>query len=198
MRTHSFINEQGIEVLAGDGHNALACFLEKQKYWLEQGSMWVDKPKRYIEHYLLPIRGKGLWCWPNAGTACERYYKEALNYWRKGNLPMSMFYLGAAVHLVQDLCVPYHAHGLVFSGHRRFEYWSKKNKELFGIFKGGLYEEDYTPFQWVYHNACEAHPVYWCLKENFLECYPFTAQKMLYLAQQTSAGFFYSFFHKVM
>ena len=54
------------------------------------------------------------------------------------------------------------------------------------------------PFQWVYENACEAHPLYWCLKENYLDFFPLASQKMLFLAQKTTAGFYYSFFHSVM
>lgn len=198
MHTHSFLNLSGIQVLDGDGYSGIAKFLKKNYYWIEQGSNWADKPKRYIEHYLLPIRGKGLWYWPNAGSACEHYNQEAIRYWRKGNVGMSMFYLGAALHLVQDLCVPYHAHGKVFSGHRRFERWARRNKELFAISRGGIYDKTGSPFKWVYNNACEAHPVYWRLKENYHDFYPFAIQKMLFLAQKTTAGFMYSFMHNVM
>ncbi len=32
-----------------------------------------------------------------------------------------MFYLGAALHLVQDMCVPHHSLGIIFDGHKEFE-----------------------------------------------------------------------------
>lgn len=198
MQTHYFLNNQGIEILHGDGHHGLAEFLEKQTFWIGQGSKWADKPSRYIEHYLLPVRGKGLWYWPNAGNTCERYYKQAVQYWRQGDLHMAMFYLGAASHLVQDLCVPYHAHGKVLGNHHKFERWARNNNNIFGICKGGIYEKNKKPFQWVYENACEAHPLYWCLRESYLDFFPLTVRKMLFLAQQTTAGFYYSFFHNVM
>lgn len=198
MNTHSYLNTQGINLLERDGYVGMSTFLKKNIVWIEKGSKWADSPQRYIEHYLLPIRGKGLWCWPNAGIACERYFNEAVKFWRQGNTGLAMFYLGAALHLVQDLCVPYHAHGKVFDGHRRFEFWASNNKELFAICRGGRYEKSCSAFKWVYNNACEAHPLYWSLKESYFEVYPFAVQKMLFLAQQTTAGFLHNYFHYVM
>ncbi|RZV39942.1 MAG: hypothetical protein EVJ48_03210 [Candidatus Acidulodesulfobacterium acidiphilum] len=114
-------------------------------------------------HYLYPhshagyIRG-----FSDAGTKCVQLFNIALKDWEKGRFKKSFINLGGAVHLVQDLCIPFHTTNLALKKHVLFERWMSSHyletdlKLEKGIYKfkplKGHYR-DAHPFGWVDYNA---------------------------------------------
>lgn len=47
----------------------------------------------------------------------------SLNYLRAGDKKKSLFYLGAACHIIQDSTVPQHVNNRLLNSHRNFEMW---------------------------------------------------------------------------
>ena len=114
-------------------------------------------------HYLYPhshagyIRG-----FSDAGTKCVQLFNIALKDWEKGRLKKSFINLGGAIHLVQDLCIPFHTTNLALKKHVLFERWMSLHyletdlKTEHGIYKfkslKGHYRDGH-PFGWVDYNA---------------------------------------------
>jgi phospholipase C len=80
-----------------------------------------------------------LWNLPSAADNLKRFLKQAIKYGQKANLPNSMFYLGAAVHLLQDICVPHHSCNFLFHGHAEYEGWVKAHLNEYPLIP--IYEE---------------------------------------------------------
>jgi len=72
-----------------------------------------------------PDRKKGLYGNNNALSLAVTYYNKALEYWYDLQPNLAMFYLGAAVHLVQDMTVPHHANVRLLDNHRQYENFIK-------------------------------------------------------------------------
>ncbi len=193
--THLFCNRQAVRILERDGLGGPAFIL--RRYWtaLVRGNMWADRGWKFLSHYLDPCTGRGLGRWPSAQEECEEYFWRAVTSWRSGDKGRAFFYLGAAVHLVQDLCVPYHACGVAFDGHQRYEGWVRQHYHLFKASAGGYYQVGPQPGDWVYANARLARQYYprICNEEE----YPAVTAVLLDHAQRTTAGFMAHFFSVV-
>lgn len=64
-----------------------------------------------------PETGGGFHGWPNARQMVQEYWDLAVQALIAWDFVRGAFHLGAAAHLVQDLCVPHHAAARIFSGH---------------------------------------------------------------------------------
>lgn len=51
----------------------------------------------------------------------KEYYSKSIDMWKKGKPNKSMFYLGAAIHLIQDMTVPQHANIKLLDNHHQYE-----------------------------------------------------------------------------
>lgn len=188
--THLFLNEQALIILENDGYKTYARYLNNFMQLLNRGCLWADKGWKNFAHYFNISTHNGIWPWPDAAGECIRYYNQALNWWRKGNLFKSFFFLGAALHLVQDLCVPYHACGIAFAGHHDYELWVQANFRHYQVFDSGVYRLGRHPEEWVTGNAKLAQEYYRLLAEQRTPAsYDYVTSKLLPRAQQTSAGF---------
>lgn len=151
--THRFLTEQAICILKNDGYTEAAEFFSKFKDNLVEGNLWADLLWKNAFHHYSPVTEKGLLFFSGGADQCGHWFNAALNQWRKGRVGKSMFMLGAACHIVQDLCQPYHANCRVFGGHQKYEQWADSNKNLFAVNEGGMYGAQNTPADWVVQNA---------------------------------------------
>lgn len=150
--THGFINRQALAILRADGQQGatwLGWYLDS----FNQGCDWADGGWRNVGHMYDPQTGTGLKGWPSAPELMQDYWENALRLLAESNLPRAFFYLGAAAHLVQDLCVPHHAAARVFGGHREFEAFARRYYQRFVAHDGGSYSLARTAAGWVTANA---------------------------------------------
>lgn len=130
----------------------------------------------------------------------KEYYSKALNLWRYGDQKKSMFYLGAAIHIVQDMTVPQHANIRLLDDHHQYESFVKKAyKNLEG------FNNDKSPYildtigDYIRFNTRVSLKVYRRfknIKEN--ECRYFrTVKCTLPLAKRTTAGVMLLFYNDI-
>lgn len=193
--THLFCNRQALIILENDGLAHMAEVLCRHWTALAAGTLWADQGWKFLSHYFNPRTGKGFSFFPPAAQECEGFFHQAVKKWRMGEREQALFYLGAATHLVQDLCVPYHACGVAFDGHQRYESWVRENHYLFKVEKGGYYQVAFKPGDWLYANASLAREYYprICKEQE----YPNLTAILLDLAQRTTAGFWAYFFSTI-
>lgn len=192
--THHFCNQQAVKILEQDGLRSEALLLKSHLTALNQGSFWCDRGFKNISHYYNHRQNTGLWHGPDAPTECQGYFTRALKYWRLGQQEKAFFYLGAASHILQDLCVPHHAGGIVLSGHKHFEDWARSHYEEFASSSSGIYNLAGFPSAWVKENAmvsCNYLPV--LVQEQPTPLMEQVVGLMLQRAQKTTSGFFYFF-----
>lgn len=151
--THGFINRQALAILAADGYQDEAHWLLRRIDALCEGGDWADVGWKNVGHMYDPLIGRGFKGWPTAPQMFRGYWELARRYQAEQNESLAAFYLGAAVHIVQDLCVPHHAAATLWSGHREFEVWAARYRHRFAVHKGGLYDLSPTPEGWVIANA---------------------------------------------
>lgn len=195
--THLYINQEALQILQGDGLTRQADFLAENLESLQRGVSWADSGWKNLAHYFNPDSGCGMNLWPGAAAECERYFSRALACWRRGQLRRSVFFLGAAVHLVQDLCVPYHAGAVPFSGHQVFEQWAEENRWRYRS-EQGTCRRSGGPAGWVAANAREALAYLpELLAGPDAAVFHRVTAAMLPLAQRTTAGFLVFFLEQV-
>lgn len=189
--THGFINRQALAILAADGYRDEASWLLSQIDALCEGGDWADVGWKNVGHMYDPMTGRGFKGWPSAPQMVRTYWDLARRSQAEQDEPAAAFYLGAAVHLVQDLCVPHHAAATPWHGHREFETWAARHRHHFAVHQGGLYDLAPTPEGWVLKNAAYT-------RTHWSDCLTVTPPRsLLYAAvgdllpraQRTTAGF---------
>lgn len=192
--THFFCNQQAIKIMKRDGLSSESLLLKTYIEALNQGSSWSDRGFKNISHYYNHLQDAGLWHGPAAPTECQNYFRHALKYWHRGQKEKSFFYLGAASHILQDLCVPHHAGCVVLSGHKYFEDWARLHYEEFALPYSGIYNLADSASDWVKENSVVASdylPI--LIKEQPTSIMEKVVGIMLQRAQRTTSGFFYFF-----
>lgn len=193
--THNLCNQQAIKIMKNDGYRKEANFLFANIDHLNSGAKWADDDCKSFTHYYNPVGMRGYFnCCTSAVEECIKYYDLAKTWMIKQRFDRACFYLGAAAHLVQDLCVPHHSHNVMFSGHQRFEKWVEAHAENYIVSKHGLYDNSIKdPGEWVIKNAKASYDLYPFTKTtSFRDCHLAT-KAMFPHAQRTSAGFFLAF-----
>lgn len=195
--THIFCNRQGIKILKNDGEKAHAFFLNRHIENLNRGVLWADKGWKYFFHYLDPKVNNGYGPFTDAKLECEFYFDKAMNFWSNNNKKKAMFFLGAAAHLVQDLCVPHHSAGAAFCGHTEYEKWVQEHFTSYEVGSGGIYNYYEDPGDWVEHNANISrvyYPYVSLIRSG--RSYDMATKVLLPLAQRTTAGFLSYFLYR--
>jgi len=188
--THVHCLEKAYITLKRDGKEDVARLFEAHHSTLSNGLYWADRGWKNVNHFYSQPDKHVLISWPGATAECQYYFNKALTFSSK-NVEKSMFFLGAALHLVQDMCVPHHSLGIVFDGHKEFETWATQNWDKFPAISG-RYIPFLHPAQWIDHNASISGPLYplvsqekGCSEESY-----YKASKILIpLTIATSAGF---------
>lgn len=188
--THDFINEQALKILEADGRGEVAALLRPHVAHLQQGCAWADGGSRNVTHMYDPVRGRGMRGWPDAVSVCTEFFNQAVNEWLRGQRESAVFYLGAACHLVQDLCVPHHAACRLLDGHREFERLARARRRHHAVRSGGLYGLAREAGGWVIENARVAR-TYLALADSRATgaMKEVALSVLLPRAQQTTAGF---------
>ncbi|SCM81895.1 Phospholipase C zinc-binding protein [uncultured Sporomusa sp.] len=191
--THEFLNRQAVTILHNDGLETHAYFLEQFLPELTAGVYWADKGWKNISHYYEPLTGKGLWQFATALDDFSVYYELALKNAWQSDFAQSIFFLGAAAHLLQDVCVPHHARAKLFAGHKEYENWVKCNHTAFASEYQGIYTAPSTPYVLLINNAATAADyLEWVTEENHTRFHTVTTC-LLPLAQRSTAGLFECF-----
>ncbi len=151
-KTHRYLTESAVRVLANDGHEEPASLMEENLDKLIKGNYWADSLWMNSTHHWSPKTKRGLWIWPGATDQIRNWFALATSLWTK-DAPRSFFVLGACLHIVQDCCQPYHSNCRVFGGHQKYEKWADQNKDQFGVEEGGVYYLAQESKGWAIANA---------------------------------------------
>lgn len=197
---HKFINFQGLEILKNDQYLDAYNFFSDYLVQLNEGVVWADQDLKSSNHFYSPEKDRGLYGRNDALSLAVGYYKQAIDMWKAGEPEPSMFYLGAAVHLVQDMTIPQHANIRLLDNHRQYENFVKRTYLNFPIFlahHGGYYVESIE--EAIKCNARNAMKIYAHLRfirDNYKRYFAIT-KFTLPLAQKTTAGCFLRFYKDV-
>jgi phospholipase C len=128
------------------------------------------------------------------------YYADAILSWRKGDSARSMFYFGAAIHLIQDMTIPQHVNIRLLDDHRQFENYVKRTYESVKAFQAesGAYLLSTIEF-YIKFNARIALKIYKrfrTIKNDEIRFYRIT-KCTLPLAERTTAGAMMLFYNKI-
>jgi phospholipase C len=197
---HVFINEQSIEILKNDGFYDAYRFYSENKKCLNDGVVWADQDFKSREHFYNPYTHRGLYGCKSSKQRFEKYYGCALVHWDCGDRDKALFYLGAAVHLVQDSTIPQHGSIRLLKGHRKYEQWIHKVHDNFlpySVSKGGIYYSN--PLLYIEKNAMEAITAYikYSLIRKPSERFYRIADRTFPLAQKTTAGCLLNFYNRI-
>lgn len=193
---HKFNNLHAINLLKKYEYNNEYHIFNKYLKDINKGSVWADQDFKSIAHFYNPNMKRGLFGHNHSLELTMDYYDKALELWRKGNRHKSMFYLGACVHIIQDLTISQHVKIRLLDGHRQYENYVKYTHDLVKeyIAKDAPILQD-SPEKYIEYNALQAIKI----DEKFKKI-PSTKHrfyhKTLYtlpLAQQTTAGCFILF-----
>ena len=190
---HSFCTTQSIEILRNDENILLDNKLEQYLEILNKGNAWSDEGFKSIHHFYHPKTEKGIM---GLGGADQVLRYNVLQYRRaikQGNIKSALFFIGAALHLIQDLCVPHHALGHLLKGHSEYENWIVRHYTSFAVYEKGLYDFS-DPMEVLKHNGLKAMEYEEVVGNPNVKNKEESARALLALAQRSSAGFLYLVF----
>ncbi len=150
--THVNCLDKALELLGNDQKTDVLNYFQPFRTEISRGLLWADQGWKNASHYFRQVGKKGVFHWPGAVGEFQFYYYKFLAGLGK-DFRKSMFYLGAALHLVQDMCVPHHAVGAMFNGHQEFEQWVRDNFQSIDTTGKGLYLSFSHPSAWLEQNA---------------------------------------------
>lgn len=197
---HKFINTQSLIILKNDGHMEAYALMQSYISDINAGVVWADQDLKSNNHFYNPHRNKGLYGSSDAKKECISYYTRALNEYCYGNIKASMFYLGAACHLIQDLTVPQHANVNLLNNHKSYENWvirTHRHYDEFKLKEGGIYFNSLTHY--IDFNSKEAINIYnrnSHVEDNQVRFHIITS-KVLTMAQATTAGLMLKFYKDI-
>ncbi|MEA4847242.1 MAG: zinc dependent phospholipase C family protein [Clostridiaceae bacterium] len=199
-QVHVFINGQAIEILKNDGFHEAYEFFALNKGCLNDGVVWADQDFRSREHFYNPYTQRGLYGCKSSKQLFRRYYGCALVHWDCGDRDKAMFYLGAAVHLIQDSTIPQHGSVKLLKSHSKYERWIHRVHDDFlhySAAEGGIYLN--SPFEYIDKNSKEAIEAYtkYSLIKDPSEKFFRIANRTFPLAQKTTAGCLMNFYNKI-
>lgn len=122
---HKFININSLKILKNDGYFKEYNFFGNFIYNINEGAVWADQDFKSTNHFYNPNKGKGLFGRKSALDLGTYYYSQALNLWEINHYEKSLFYLGAALHIIQDMVIPQHANIRLLDDHRKYESYVK-------------------------------------------------------------------------
>jgi phospholipase C len=191
--THWFINEAALDILSSAGYrqdaNAIFPFLHN----LQDGVAWADSGYKNVSHFFNPVTKKGIWGFASAACDFIHYLNKATQKAHHGNLPDAMFYVGAAAHLLQDLCVPHHTCGLLFAGHKEYEGWVEQNYMNYLFYTDSIEDHFKKPFHLLFSNAVASAATIQLVNQEDLANYDKATKFLLPLAEYSTAGLLHWF-----
>jgi len=199
-QVHKYINIESLLILRNDGYLDEFNFFKSYISDINEGAVWADQDFKSSNHFYNPYKHRGLFGRSDAMTLGMDYYSNSLRLYQQNEFSKSMFYLGAALHIIQDMTVPQHANIRLLDSHRQYETFIKRTYKYtkdFKVYNGAyiLYTiEDYIRF-----NARVAMKIY----RHFNHIrdregrYYKVAKCSLPLAKRTSAGAMVMFYNDI-
>lgn len=137
----------------------------------------------------------------NALVLAVDYYADAVRLWKKQEHHKALFYLGAALHLVQDVTIPQHVNVRLLEDHRQFENFVKSTYREVDAFQA--YQKAYvlsTIENYVKFNARTALKIYKRFRDisDDERRYYRITRCTLPLAERTTAGGLVMFYNNVV
>ncbi|MGV8145338.1 MAG: zinc dependent phospholipase C family protein [Alkaliphilus sp.] len=197
--THSLCISQAITILQNDGFTKAATIFAHFLGQLDAGVVWADRGFESIQHYYDTVTEHGKWHLTSAAKLCEKYTDEAASCWKNRKHSQAMIFLGAAAHLVQDMCVPHHACCVALQGHHYYEKWAQRNRNEFKVEHEGIYKDFKFAVEWIRFNALFSRDFFPLVNSGSSENDLVTATNVLLpRAQRTTSGFLLHFYNTVM
>lgn len=196
--THVLCNKQARLILEADGHVAAAGLLEAYRRELDLGVRWPDSGWGSLHHFYHAKTGGGLFGRSPADAVVERYFRRAVKLWQRGSYRRAMFFLGAATHLLQDICEPHHARCACGSGHRQYEKWVQSHRDEYLVGACGVYKQYREPARWLKYCARKSYEMFDLVGGGFnARNYSQATGQLLPLTQRVTAGFWLNFLEQV-
>ncbi|MGL5347815.1 MAG: zinc dependent phospholipase C family protein [Peptostreptococcaceae bacterium] len=199
---HIFIQSSAMDILRDSGHEKEYKFFYEHLSEINKGLVWADQDFKSYHHFYNPNEKKGKYASDaNALMVAKTYYNNALKYYATNNYEKSMFYFGAACHIIQDLTIPQHAKGKLFDNHRQFEVYVKSNYKKIKRFKSHEKPlllnsiEEYADNNSI--NALNIDYMYRNINDLNTKFY-LTAVKAITLAQKSTAGCMIMFYKNLL
>ena len=188
--SHKFCNLHALAIIRGRGNTEIAAVLQDNLAPLQEGVTWADLQFRNINHFFDPITKKGLWRFSPGVYDFSVYLAKACRLAKTADITNSFFYLGAAVHLLQDMSVPHHVCGYLFKGHKKFENWVQNHLAEFAYPQNSI-NETTRPIDLLLSSATIAREFMPFVGESATEQhYRYAAKNLLPIAQTSSANLF--------
>lgn len=197
---HKFINIKALKILQNDQYLDEYHFFSSYIYDMNEGAVWADQDFKSSNHFFNPYKKKGLYGRKNAMELGVDYYSKAIELWTTGEFKQSLFYLGASLHIVQDMTIPQHANIKLLDSHRQYETFVKRTYKYVNKFetKTGAYLlssiENYIKFN--ARIALKFYKRFQHIAEDEDRYYRF-ARCGLPLAKQTTAGAMVMFYRDI-
>jgi phospholipase C len=190
-QVHKFINVQALQILRNDKREKEYNFFLSYILDINEGAVWADQDFKSTHHFYHPYRKKGLYGRKNALDLAVQYYTRSLELWRVGDFNKSLFYFGAAVHLIHDMSIPQHANIRLLDNHKQYETFVKRSYQYVQEFRAdkGAYLLD-TIEEFIRFNARVALKIHKRFKSvtDDEKRYYLITKCNLPLCQKTTAG----------
>lgn len=199
-KVHQFINIHALNLLKEYRYDNEFKLYSEQIEEINKGAVWADQDFKSINHFYNPQKKKGLYGHGNALKLTQKYYKIAVQSFRENHIEESMFYLGACVHIIQDLTIPQHVNIRLLDNHRQYENFVKISYDKVKTFrtkdKPKTFDEigEYVRFNTKV--ALRIHKQFKKIKDDQIRFYKIT-RCSLPLSQRTTAGCLIMFLKEV-
>ena len=123
---HKFINDFALNMIQNDGYSKEYKFFFPYISDLNDGVVWADQDFKSSSHFYHPGKKRGLYGNKSAMDLAVDYYSQSITLWNENKINESLFYLGAALHLIQDMTIPQHANIRLLDNHKQYETYIKR------------------------------------------------------------------------
>lgn len=200
-QVHKYINIHALNILKNDRYIPEYNFYNNFIKDINDGAVWADQDFKSSNHFYNPYKEKGLYGRNSAMDLGVDYYHESLDLWYSKQFNDSLFYLGAALHIIQDMTIPQHANIRLLDDHHQYELYvigTYEHIKEFEVHKGAYLLdsiEDYVRF-----NSRVALKIYRKFKiiANNKKRFYRIARCGLPLAQRTTAGAMVMFYNDIL
>lgn len=199
-RVHKYINVQGIRILKNDKYTDEYNFFSNFIIPMNEGAVWADQDFKSNGHFYNPTKKKGIYGGKSAMDLAKEYYNKALKLWSLAKFDKSLFYLGASLHIIQDMTIPQHANIKLLDNHRQYETFVKRTYTYISEFQcdKGSYLLDSID-EYIRFNsrmALKIHKRFKSIKSDEERFYK-VARCGLPIAQRTTAGCMILFYNTI-
>ncbi|HLR33917.1 MAG TPA: zinc dependent phospholipase C family protein [Tissierellales bacterium] len=132
---HKSINIDALNILKNDEYLSEYSFFSEYIEDINKGAVWADQNLKSSNHFYNPNKKRGLFGRKNALDLGSSYYSLAHILWEEEKHNKSLFYLGAALHIIQDMTIPQHANIRLLDNHRQYELYIKEIYKYTNDFK---------------------------------------------------------------